>query len=202
MKARKSGYLSLMGLMLAAFAVSAQAAECSSVQFSEAVLARFPNIAKACYDVIEKQGQEYAVIKADLIRTDQDALYVRVKHPDGSRSDTRRIPVDRDFRVVINGSSVGLDQVAVGQELTTYVKVSEPVVAMALDRDEIQTAPLLEPAVPLPVAAVAANTPPPPPMPRTASLVPAMGLAGVVLLAVGLLLGWSRREARVQDRRH
>ena len=117
MNIRKAGCLSLFGLVFAAFAGGANAADCATAQFSDTVLERFPNIASACQDVIEKDGQMYAVIKSDLVRTDRDALFVRVQMPDGSRSQTRRIPVSRDFRVVINGRPVGLDQVAVGQEL-------------------------------------------------------------------------------------
>lgn len=185
----------LAGFALAVFSIGAQAADCNTAQYSAAVLERFPNIARACYDVIEKGGQQYAVVKADLIRTDRDALYVRVKLPDGTRSETRRIAVDRDFRVVIDGSSVPLDEVAVGQELTTYVKVSEPVYAMALDVEEIRTSPL-EPATPLPVAMASNVTPPP--MPRTASLVPALGIAGALLIALGMALGWAGREVRAK----
>lgn len=185
----------LSGLVLAVFSIGAQAAECSTAQYSAAVLERFPNIARACYDVIEKNGQQYAVVKADLVRTDADALYVRVKLPDGTRSDTRRITVKRDFRVVINGTSVPLDEVAVGQELTTYVKVSEPVMAMALDVEQVQTAPL-EPATPAPVAV--ASTVTPPPMPSTAGLMPTLGIAGALLLALGMALGWAGREVRAK----
>jgi len=186
----------LAGAVLTVLSFAAQAADCSTAQYSPAVLERFPNIARACYDVIEKSGQQYAVVKADLVRSDADALYVRVKLPDGTRSDTRRITVKRDFRVVINGQSVPLDQVAVGQELTTYVKVSEPVVAMALDVETIQTVPL-EPATPLPV--VASNVTPPPPMPQTASLLPALGIAGALLIALGMALGWAGREVRARS---
>jgi hypothetical protein len=200
MNIRKAGCLSLFGLVFAAFAGGANAADCATAQFSDTVLERFPNIASACQDVIEKDGQMYAVIKSDLVRTDRDALFVRVQMPDGSRSQTRRIPVSRDFRVVINGRPVGLDQVAVGQELTTYVRVSEPVMALVLDEEEVETVPL-EPAVSMAVVAVARAPQEAPTMPRTASLVPAMGIAGALLIAFGLSLGWALRQARARVRR-
>lgn len=197
MRASKMLFLSLVGTVLGVFGAGANAAaadDCARVEFSAEVLERFPNIASACHEVIVKDGQEFAVIRGDLIRTDRNALFVRVRHPDGTRGRTQRIPVSSDFRVMIDGNAVRVEDVAVGQQLTAYVKVTEPVIAPRLDVVQIITVPL-EPETVAPVeltAAVAA-----PPMPRTASLVPALGVAGVLLLALGLALGWRRAEVRV-----
>ncbi len=49
-------------------AANAQQSKCQTVQFSDSVLQRFPHAREACLDVITRNGEEYAVFKADLLR--------------------------------------------------------------------------------------------------------------------------------------
>ncbi len=99
-------------------------------QFSQAVLDRFPNIRLVCSEIIEKEGQQYAVVKGDLVRTGTNAVYMKFKLADGTKSDTRKIETKPEFRVKVDGKPVSVRNLAVGQELTAYVKVSDPVIAL------------------------------------------------------------------------
>jgi hypothetical protein len=185
---RRSIYLSIIGVaaVLGGFATPAFAADCATAQFSDAVLARFPNIRAVCTEVITKDGQEYAVVKGDLVRTGNNAVYMKFKLPDGTKSDTRKIETRPEFRVQIDGKPVSVRNLAVGQELTAYVKVTEPVMALAAaEPSEPVVAYPIEEAAP----AMAANTAE---MPRTASPLPAVAGLGALLLAFAGMLTFLR----------
>ncbi|HEU4778538.1 MAG TPA: hypothetical protein VFS58_01515 [Steroidobacteraceae bacterium] len=181
---RRSSYLSIIGVtaVLGGVGAPALAADCATAQFSQAVLDRFPNIRAVCSEVITKDGQEYAVVKGDLVRTGTNAVYMKFKLADGTKSDTRKIETRPEFRVQIDGKPTSVRNLAVGQELTAYVKVTEPVMALApADVSEPLASYPIEEAGP----AMAASTAE---MPMTASPMPAVaGLGGLLLAFAGML---------------
>ena len=185
---RRSTYLSIIGVtaVLGGVAAPALAADCATAQFSDAVLARFPNIRAVCTEVIEKDGQQYAVVKGDLVRTGTNAVYMKFKMADGTKSDTRKIETRPEFRVKVDGKPVSVRNLAVGQELTAYVKVSDPVIALepAESTDQLASYPMEEAA-----PAMAANTAE---MPRTAGPMPAVAGLGALLLAFAGMLTFLR----------
>jgi hypothetical protein len=185
---RRSTYLSIIGVtaVLGGVAAPALAADCATAQFSDAVLARFPNIRAVCTEVIEKDGQQYAVVKGDLVRTGTNAVYMKFKMADGTKSDTRKIETRPEFRVKVDGKPFSVRNLAVGQELTAYVKVSDPVIALepAESTDQLASYPMEEAA-----PAMAANTAE---MPRTASPMPAVAGLGALLLAFAGMLTFLR----------
>jgi hypothetical protein len=190
---RRSTYLSLLGVtaVLGGVATPTLAADCADAQFSQAVLDRFPNIRRVCSDVIEKDGQQYAVVKGDLVRTGNNSVYMKFKLDDGTKSDTRKIETKPDFRVQVDGRPLRVRDLAVGQELTAYVKVSDPVIALApaVASDPIDAYPIEEVG-----PAMAANTAE---MPHTAGPMPMVAGLGGLLLAFGGVLTFlrSRRQA-------
>jgi hypothetical protein len=180
---RRSTYLSILGAsaVLGGVAAPALAATCADAQFSQAVLDRFPNIRLVCSEIIEKEGQQYAVVKGDLVRTGNNAVYMKFKLADGTKSDTRKIATKPERRVMIEGKPVSVRNLAVGQELTAYVKVSDPVIALEPAMDEPLALTPIEPAAPM----VADNTAD---MPHTASALPtAAGLGALLLAFAGML---------------
>jgi hypothetical protein len=185
---RRSTYLSIIGAtaLLGGVAAPAMAADCATAQFSDAVLARFPNIRAVCSEIIEKDGQQYAVVKGDLVRTGTNAVYMKFKLADGTKSDTRKIETKPDFRVKIDGKPVSVRNLAVGQELTAYVKVSDPVIALepAVASDPIDEHPIQEAG-----PAMAASTAD---MPHTASALPTVASLGALLLAFAGMLTFFR----------
>jgi hypothetical protein len=190
---RKISAIAMLGTVLCGMpCVFAQGTECSQVEFSQRVLDRFPRVREACLDVITRDGQPYAVFKADLVRASRDGVNVRIKLPDGSHSETRFIKTDPNLRVLVDGEKVPVQELALGQELTTYIKVSEPMIALA---PETETAPLaLSPLESADTRMAAADTAEASPaMPETASNLPAIGASGLALLALGILLAVYRR---------
>jgi hypothetical protein len=162
----------------------AQGVTCQTAKFSDTVLQRLPDVRDFCHDVVTRDGENYAVIKAGLVRSNRDGLTVRIKKPDGTMSDKRYFRVKPDFRVLVKGKPTRVDHLALGQELTAYVKVTEPVIALepASPSEHLTPTALEEPPTQV------AEATPPPAMPRTASFLPLLGLGGVVLVLLGTLL--------------
>jgi hypothetical protein len=180
--------LSVGALALAAAVPAyADAARCQTVEFSAAVLERFPRIREACLEVITRDGQEYAVLRADLLRVSRTSARLRPILPDGTRAEARNIAIDPARRVMVDGRAVRPSELAVGQVLSFYVQVTEPVAAFE-PADEAPLAPM-----PLPAEEPAAAEPAPE-MPATAGPLPLIGLTGLALLALGGGIGFARRR--------
>lgn len=186
---------SLALALIPAFALAQQPAACERVEFSAEVLARFPNIRQACLDVITKGDQTYAVVKADLVRATSRRMTVRVKRPDGSHSDPIGINVAPNERYNVGGKPTAVQDLAVGQELTAYISVKDPGIALAPaeELEVVEFTPV--PATPEPAPQQAAAEPAPA-MPKTATALPLLGSIGVFLLALGAGLAYKRRRSR------
>jgi len=162
-------------------ALAQNAAACQGVTFSADVLSRFPNAAQECLDVITRDGQHYALFKAQLIRVDGSRLRLRMKQPDGSLGEAITVKPRKDLKVMVDGQSISVDQLAPNQELSAYVRVDKPEVALvpAAPQEPLELEPVnVQPAPPAPAVA-ARNTPV---MPRTASQ------NGILALMAGLSL--------------
>ena len=183
-------FIATAAIVAAANTAQAQAPNCQTVEFSQEVLAKFPRLREACLDVIEREGELLAVFKADLQKVQGNKVRLRPKLPDGSHGDSRSVQVDPDRRVQIDGKNYRVNQLALGQELTIYAKVDEPVATLApADTGEsIQFSPVESEPTRLAEAD--------PEMPATASFLPAIGLGGGLLLGFGALLGLFRRTRK------
>jgi len=184
----------MAGLFVSAQLMAAESPGCSGVKFSQSVLEKFPRAQEACLDVVTKGGQQYAVFKADLSSVQGNTVRVRVRLPDGSYSDLKSIKTRPDLRVLVDGKPYAMNELAPNQELTTYIRIDQPMIALAPAN---QDAPV--DAVPL-----SAAEPPPratehlaaagPEMPHTAGLGPLTMLMGLFCLAVALALRIARRR--------
>jgi hypothetical protein len=179
--------MSVMGAMGAIAISQAQAATCQNAQYDADVLARFPNIAKACSDVVSKDGQEYAVVTARLDRVDPSGrVQVRVKQPDGAYSKQISIRPRPDLKVLVDGKPARVTDLAANQEITAYVKVREPQMALAPAdaQEQYVFLPIEDPQEQFAA------------LPATASILPLFGLLGGVSLLLG---GWL---SAMRHRRH
>ena len=165
----------------------AQNAHCRDVQFSADVLARFPRIADACLDVIMRDGQHYAVLKAQLQDVSGNTLRVRVKQPDGSYTPPMSVKTKPELRLLIEGKPARVSELAPDQELTVYVRVDRPMIALA---PASESAPLdpVPLAAPEPTLARAE-----PVMPHTAGSLGFLALLGQFAFAVALALNIAGR---------
>jgi hypothetical protein len=162
---------------IGAVAVSqAQTVTCQNAQYDPEVVARFPNIAKACSEVISKGGEQYAVVKARLDRVDPSGrVGVRVKQPDGGYSKQISIRPRPDLKVKVDGKPATVRDLATPQEITAYVKVRAPEMALAPAEpsEQLVFVPIEEPQEQMAA------------LPATASFLPLFGLLGFVSLLLG-----------------
>jgi hypothetical protein len=186
-------------LFAAAIATThAQNSACQSVQFSAEVLDRFPGARTSCLDVIHRDGEQYAVFKAQLAEVRGNSLRIRVKGPDGTYGPLTSLTAKPDRKVIIDGKPYPVSDLAPNQELTAYVRVDTPQIALAPATPE-------EPLESFPLAAQPEETGPvrlssaaAPSMPQTASNVGIIAVMGMFLLVVAAILA----TMRVSRRRH
>ena len=165
----------------------AQTLTCANAQYDPVVLQKYPNLPKSCFDVVSRNGENYAVVHARLDKVlSNNSIQIRVKQPDGSYADRRTLRVEGDQRVMVQGKPTRIQDVATGQELSAYVKVTEPLMALEpVAPAALVTTPLE--AQPERMAAA---------LPSTGSLVPLLGLLGSVSLLFGGLLTAVRYRRR------
>ena len=192
--------ISAGALALALFsgaALAQQPAACERVEFSDQVLARFPNIRNACLDVINRGGQSFAVVRANLVRVTPRRMTVRVQLPDGTQSDTMGINVASNERVNVDGRMVPVRDLAVGQTISAYINVNDPGNAVATEAPgPVEFTPIAAEPEPEPAAVAEAAPAPAPEMPKTASRLPLVGTVGLLLLAAGAGIASLRRRAK------
>lgn len=185
--------LIMIAVTLAAAAMAqSQQIDCQSVEFSDEVVRKFPRVREACLDVIERQGQLMAVFKADLLKVSGNKVRIRAKLPGGGEAEPQTVQVPRDRRVLVDGRKYRVDELALGQELTIYARVDEPLAALvpAETSDPIDFVPIE--VEPIRVATAE------PEMPRTASGLPALGLLGVFLVCLAAAIELIRRVRRLR----
>jgi hypothetical protein len=137
--------LLLAGLVMTAAPTAWAAPTCTSVEYSETVIAALPDVRELCLRVEEREGKEFAVVQAEVSRVHRkNALEVRFKRPDGSKSPSRYFETAPDRRVLVEGKPVRVRDLAVGQELTAYIEVQKPMIATepVTRGDPLETVPL------------------------------------------------------------
>jgi hypothetical protein len=163
-------------------------AGCQGVVFSDEVLNRFPKAPQACLDVIRRDGQDNAVFTAQLESVSGNTMRVKIKKPDGSYAETTSIKTSPQRRILVDGKAVQVADLAPDQEITAYVRVDKPMIALppVTESEPLEAVPL---AAPEPVVARAE-----PAMPHTASEVPLLALFGTFLWGLAIALRLARRK--------
>lgn len=195
----QSGLLACASLLLlASVGAQSQNADCDNVKFSDEILSRFPKAPDACLDVISRDGEEYAVFKVQLDRVTGNTLQVRFNQPDGSQGPTTRVETSPDFRVLVDGSPTRVRDLAPRQELTAYVQVSRPMVALApaSETETLRVVPLFVAVREDRTQLAAADDPT---MPDTAGPAPLAGALGLLFVALAAGMRTLRRRSARSD---
>lgn len=189
---RISSLITIAAMLPAIAMAQAQPIDCQNVEFSAAVMQKFPRVREACLDVIERQGQLMAVFKADLLKVSGNKVRIRAQLPGGGEAEPQTVQVPPERRVLVEGKKYRVSELAVGQELTIYARVDEPLAALAPaeESDPIAFVPIQ--VEPIRVASAE------PEMPRTASGLPALALLGMFLICLAVALELVRRVRRLR----
>jgi hypothetical protein len=174
-------------LVLSALAASSLASAqtgtgCSDIEFSSTITDRFPNAADACHGIETRDGVQYAHFKAEIVGVSGNRLRARFLRPDGEYGKTYSMDVDPSARVEIGGRKYRYRDLAAGQELDIYLPPNRWQFHVPETEDfgaETTTVVILYPVVGEEPTMAATE------LPATASPLPALGLAGGLLLLIG-----------------
>ena len=174
-------------LLLSAPQAEAQTTTCSDLQFSAEVLSRFPEAASACLDVVEKNGEEFARFNAELVSASNNRVRVRFEKPDGSMTDPYSFTPGPNARVRIGNRNYRYRELSAGQTMNIYL----PPDRFEIVTHEDEMADFATTTAAVSTVAVMAEPEPEPAsasLPKTAGLLPLLGLAGALLLSFGGLV--------------
>jgi hypothetical protein len=175
-----AGTLSLLGAAPAAAAESTPSAlTCDDFRPTPEALERFPDLQGACEEVVERNGELYAKFVAVVRRARNQSVTLYLPATDH----TFTVTPDSSARVLLGGRRARVGDLTRGQEIRIYLATSE------FAKPDIEEVALVSEEAMLMVLPVVET----PTLPTTASLWPALGVAGAASLGLGL---WLRRARR------
>jgi LPXTG-motif cell wall-anchored protein len=159
--------------------------ECSSVHWSTTALRKYPQIAAACQELLERDGMSYVKFEGKL--SDNDAgREIKVKFKDAGEMTLTPPP---ELKVYVGGKKVPVTDLRRGDELTFYI--AENRLAAQFYAEEQSPATATEyVAVPIVYTEELAAT-----LPETGSKLPLIGAVGMLLASLAALLN-ARRLVR------
>ena len=117
---RRTGCLAAAALLSSTMAWAAEsgaqssALTCADFVPTEAALERFPDLEGACEDVVERDGELYALFRAVVRRAGSQTVTLYLPATDH----TFRVEPNSDARVLMGGSKVRMRQLQRGQEVS------------------------------------------------------------------------------------
>jgi LPXTG-motif cell wall-anchored protein len=180
----KKRLLLIVATMLIGTTTGAQemtALSCNDFRPTPEALERFPNLAGACEGIVERDGELFGLFRAVVRRTAGSRVTLRLP----ATGKTFSVSTDPSHRVMVDGRRTAVRNLTRGQEITIYLSVNE------FAKPDIQEIAFITEEnflVELDVQEVAE-------LPTTASMWPATGMAGILLLGAAYVLRRRRRSA-------
>lgn len=112
----------------------AQTLSCDNIVFKPSAVERFPSVAQSCNSVVERNGELYVRLVAEVIRARSGSVLLYLKGPDGSRFKQEFNPPP-GFRAMISGKPTPAEHLRRGQEIHLYLPESDWQVADAPGRE-------------------------------------------------------------------
>jgi hypothetical protein len=171
-------------------AFTATGTSCSDVTWSEQARASYPRIASACREVVQRDGKYYVRFEGEVVRVADRGQQLTIDFRDGDRL---TLTPPENLSLTINDRPTPARDLRPGDELRFYVPQDQLAAAFFAGQPEtapVQTVPIA-PAAPEPL--VAQNQTPARALPRTASLLPLTGAAGLIFALLGLAMTARRR---------
>lgn len=173
-------------------AFTAAGESCDQVNWSPEALSRYPNIASACQEVMERDGRYYVKFSGEVRRVADRGRSITVDFKGG---DQLELTPPENMSLYINGRPRQPSALRRGDELTFYVPQDQ----LAADPAKaVQVVGVT--VIPLTSMRVAQAQPPAEEtgsagaeLPQTASPLPLIGLGGLILVAAGGFVTLRRR---------
>jgi hypothetical protein len=184
--------LSLSAALL--FSTGAYALTCDDIEFTGSIEDTFPNVEDYCLEVVEREGVQYARIHARIATPGFSTVVIQAQHPDGSWGERRKITPASDFRVRIAGRDTRIRDLVRGQEINIYLKEGDWNLAMTDEAAEtVEIAAIAPYVAPVTIEEHVEDDTSTASMPKTATMVPFIGMLGGLMIAFGLVLRLRRR---------
>jgi LPXTG-motif cell wall-anchored protein len=177
-------------------AFTATEAKCDAIRWSQEALEKYPNIAEACQDVMERDGRYYVKFSGTVRRVRGQDVTVNFKNG----SDALTVTAPENTSLYIDGRPRSVRNLRRGDELTFYVPqdqlVAPPpavvgVTVIPITRIRVAQA---TPGADRESADTGADSRQAPELPKTASVVPLIGFSGLVLMILGIAPALLRRR--------
>lgn len=172
---------------------SATGASCDQITWSEEALAAYPNIADACKEVVERDGQYFVRFDGTVERTANRGQEVTVDFEGGS---SMTLTPPENLSLYMNGRRSSVSTLRRGDQLTFFVPEDrlaahfyEPEAPSA----QVQIVPVRVTTLKLAAAQPGSQQDT---LPSTASMLPVLGIAGLILTLIGAGLTTRRRSSR------
>jgi hypothetical protein len=164
---------------------------CRDITFTGPVAREFPDARDACLGVESREGRPYAHFQARITSVRGNTVGAEFKLPDGTYGRSIAFTPDANSRVRIAGRNYRWNELSRGQELDVWLPPDRWEVVVPSDpAQSFAAAPTVTVfAISEPAPALAANT-----LPRTASLLPLVGVLGGLLTALGFAIAGIRRR--------
>lgn len=175
-------------------AFTATGTKCADVTWSQETLAKYPKIGDACQSVMQRDGKYFVVFSGEVRTVADRGRKLTVDFKDGERV-TLNPP--ESMSVQIDGRATRVRDLRRGDVLNFYVP-QERFVAEFPEGTAVSVPIRITPAASERVALVPGATmrSTAPALPKTASELPALGLAGLLFAAFGATLTTVRRLRR------
>jgi hypothetical protein len=165
-------------------AFSATGASCDQVTWSQETLQTYPRIASACREVMERDGKYFVRFEGEVDRVADRGRAITVDFREGDRL---TLEPPENLRITIDGREISPRELRPGDQLNFYIPQDQLVATFFAGEPE--TAPAEEaPITPEPEESYAAAEPEESTLPGTASALPMLGVAGLILVALGAVL--------------
>jgi hypothetical protein len=149
-------------------AFTASGKNCSDITWQADVLARYPNVAKSCQSVVERNGKTFVMFKGTVQRrAGYRGLYIRFEG--GDRAILVNPPADLVAR--IGNQTLKVRESLPGQELTVFVP-SDRFVASFGDETAVETDVVIDEVRPVAEVETLTDEPPPASAPSTQAPAP------------------------------
>jgi len=159
------------------------ALSCKDFRPTPEALERFPNLAGACEGIVERDGELFGLFRAVVRRAAGSRVTLRLP----ATGKLFSVSTDPSHRVMVDGRRTAVRNLERGQEITIYLSVNE---FAKPDIEEVAFVTETNILVVLEIEEVAE-------LPTTASISPAIAMAGFFLLGAGYLLRRRRRFAEL-----
>lgn len=176
-------------------AFRATGTSCDQITWSQETLAQYPNIESACQGVMQRDGKYYVKFEGEVRRVAERGQRLTIDFKSG---DLLTLTPPENMSLYINGQPTPVEQLRPGDQLNFYVP-EDRLTAEFFESDAATSTAQEVPMAAAPPARVAEAPPAPSEsaeLPKTASVLPLFGLAGVLLVSFGAALTVKRRVKR------